>query len=226
MLFQIFVAAFIFGFSGAASPGPVLVAVINSTYKYGKFTGFLFIVGHSILEIIVVILIFYNLAVILSIPLIYFIFGIIGGSILFILGYLTLKNLNKFSIETEMQKNEINESKFKHPIVQGIILSISNPFFLIWWGTAGLSNMNSLNVFIFGILGVIIYYIGHILSDFTWYNFISFSVFYGKKIITDKVYKIILIICSCLFFYFCFKFILIGTANFFWSIDFSIYFPF
>ena len=83
-----------------------------------------------------------------------------------------------------------------------------------------------LNVFIFGVLGVVIYYIGHVLSDFTWYNFVSFSVFYGKKLITDKVYKIILIICSCLFFYFCFKFILIGSMNFFWNLDFSVYFPF
>ena len=226
MVLQIFIAAFIFGFSGAASPGPVLVAVINSTHKYGKFTGFLFMIGHSILEILVVILIFYNLAVVLSIPLVYFIFCTVGGSILFILGYLTLKNINEFSIEKEMEKVEIKESKFKHPIIQGIILSLSNPFFLIWWGTAGLSNMTSLNVFIFGMVGVIIYYIGHILSDFAWYDFISFSVFYGKKIITDKVYKIILIICSCLFFYFCFKFILIGSTNFFWNLDFSVYFPF
>ena len=62
MLVQIFIAAFIFGFSGALSPGPVLVAVIESTPKYGKLTGFMFIVGHSILEIVVIIAIFYNLA--------------------------------------------------------------------------------------------------------------------------------------------------------------------
>ncbi|MHA1785937.1 MAG: LysE family translocator [Candidatus Helarchaeota archaeon] len=226
MLFQIFIAAFIFGFSGAISPGPVLVAVIESTPKYGKFTGFLFIVGHSILEIIVIIAIFYNLAFFLMIPLIYFIFCTVGGGILFILGYLIIKNINEYSIEREFIKTDINESKLKHPIIQGMILSVSNPFFLIWWGTAGLSNILSLNVFIFGFLGALIYFLGHISSDFLWYDVISFSVHFGKKFIINKVYKILLIICCSLFFYFGFKFIFLGTSKFFFNMDFSNFFPF
>ena len=226
MLIQIFIAAFIFGFSGALSPGPVLVAVIETTPKYGKWTGFLFILGHSILEIVVIIAIFYNLAAFLSIPIVYFIFCTIGGVILFYLGFVTIKNINEYSIEKEFAVTEFDESKLKHPIIQGIILSISNPFFLIWWGTAGLSNIISLNVFIFGILGAITYFFGHVSSDFLWYDIISFSVYYGKKIITDKVYKILLICCSSLFFYFCFKFVLLGSALFFFSVDLSTFFLF
>ncbi|NHI93379.1 MAG: hypothetical protein EAX96_12910 [Candidatus Lokiarchaeota archaeon] len=226
MLFQIFIAAFIFGFSGALSPGPVLVAVIETTPKYGKFTGFLFILGHSILEIIVIIAIFYNLATVLSIPTVYFIFCTIGGVILFYLGYVNIKNINEYSLEKQLEVSEFDTTKLKHPIIQGIILSVSNPFFLIWWGTAGLSNIISLNVFLFGVLGALIYFLGHVSSDFLWYDIISFSVHYGKKLINDKIYRILLIVCSSLFFYFAFKFIFLGTTQFFFNIDFSGFFLF
>ncbi|MHA1831373.1 MAG: LysE family transporter [Candidatus Helarchaeota archaeon] len=207
ILLQIFFLSFLYGLSGAITPGPLLTGVIIDTPKVGWKTGPLYIFGHSIPEALVVISSFFGLALILNIRVVFITISICGSIVLFVLSYLLFKDLNKISLSDIIDNKK--EKKHKNTIIAGIYLSISNPFWIIWWATAGVAYMNSLNVFYYGILGGVIFYIGHISSDFSWYSFISTTVHFGKNYINDRTYKIILICCGIAFIYFGVKFILL-----------------
>ncbi|MFW9880850.1 MAG: LysE family transporter [Candidatus Thorarchaeota archaeon] len=218
ILLTIFLLSFIYGFSGALTPGPVLTGVIVDTPKGGIKTGPLYILGHAILESIVVIASFFGLSYILNIKSVFVTISICGSIVLSILAILLLKNVKKTQFSDIIQtKNDVNnrEKDLKSKknwfslIFAGIYLSVSNPFWIIWWATAGLAHMDSLNVFLFSTIGAVTYFTGHICSDLAWYSLISSMVHLGKNLITDKVYKIILICCACFFIYFALKFTLL-----------------
>ena len=207
ILLSIFLLSFVYGLTGALTPGPVLTGVIVDTPKVGWKTGPLYILGHSILEICVIIASFFGLSLILNLTPVFITISIGGSIVLFILAFLLLKDIKKISL-LKIIKNKENLHN-RNSIFAGIYLSLSNPFWIIWWATAGLAHMDSLNVFYYGIIGALIYFIGHILSDLSWYSFISTMIYFGKNLITDKLYKIVLIICAIFFIYFGIKFILL-----------------
>jgi len=47
-----------------------------------------------------------------------------------------------------------------------------------------------------GILGISVFFIGHILADLIWYSAVSLAVSRGKKFITDKKYRVIISGCG------------------------------
>jgi len=49
-----------------------------------------------------------------------------------------------------------------------------------------------------GLLGVLFFYVGHILSDFAWYTLISVAVSRGKKLVSDAVYSRIVLLLGYL----------------------------
>ncbi|MHA1301454.1 MAG: LysE family transporter [Candidatus Helarchaeota archaeon] len=224
----IFGGAFVYGLTGALTPGPVLTAVIKETpkRKRGYLVGPLIIVGHAILEIGIITAAFYGLINLIKIPIVYFIISTVGGSILILLASLLFHDLKTkdISLTFSLTNNEsINSGHFI--VLQGIILSISNPFWILWWGTSGFTYMfylfeqvSSIGLeFLFN-LGLIsidftwiaTYFLGHILSDFIWYTFISSSIYAGKQAISDKNYHIILVCCAIFFSYLGIKFILLA----------------
>ncbi|GAI95375.1 unnamed protein product, partial [marine sediment metagenome] len=83
---EIFFGAMIVGFSGALVPGPMLTLVISSVAEKGFWTSFFIVVGHAILEMLVIAAFFLGLLRYLEIPLIAKIIGIFGGMFLIYLG--------------------------------------------------------------------------------------------------------------------------------------------
>ena len=47
-----------------------------------------------------------------------------------------------------------------------------------------------------GLLGIGAFYLGHILSDVSWYSLVSFAIASGRKLITDRVYRWIMLGCG------------------------------
>ncbi|MDD3840219.1 MAG: LysE family transporter [Clostridia bacterium] len=45
-----------------------------------------------------------------------------------------------------------------------------------------------------GLTGVLFFFVGHILSDFIWYSAISVAISKGKKLISDTVYRWIILL--------------------------------
>jgi len=79
-------------------------------------------------------------------------------------------------------------------VLSGVLGSISNPYWFIWWITLG--TVYLLWALSLGIAGVASFFTGHILADLSWYALVAFVVATGRKVINDAVYRGLLVFCG------------------------------
>jgi threonine/homoserine/homoserine lactone efflux protein len=192
-LLLIFTTAFTVAFSGAMMPGPLLAITITETTRRGFWAGPRLMLGHAILEIGIVVVLASGLNAFLEHELVQPVIGLVGGTILIGIGLLTLLRLPKHAI-SEASSATAAKGSGKTPILAGIVGSISNPYWFIWWITLGATYL--LWALTLGVPGVITFFCGHILGDLVWYCFVSFVVASGRRIINDRVYRGILAVCG------------------------------
>jgi len=186
---DIFLQSFIIGFSGAMMPGSLLTYTIDKSMKSGPKAGVLVSLGHALLELALVILLFFGIGKYLETPVAQTIIGILGGAVLVFFGVGMIKDVVRGRINIEMK--ESSSSKSGGIILGSALVSASNPYFSFWWATVGLGYMMYANNLL-GLAGVALFYTGHILSDFTWYTFVSFVIGKTRKFISMKVYRIVI----------------------------------
>lgn len=197
-------SAFVIGFSGALMPGPLLGLTIDVGIKKGAKGGLLLGIGHALLELFTVILLMLGLREFITNPKVSGIIGIVGGVVLLLMGLDMFINAYKNKVSLEDLKSEDHKYSWPKLIVKGITVSISNPYFVLWWASIGMALLlDSLKV---GIIGVVLVYIGHILSDISWFTFVAFSMSKSRKLMSPKVYKRLImglgIFVSCFAIYF------------------------
>ncbi|MCX5858648.1 MAG: LysE family transporter [Proteobacteria bacterium] len=186
----IFFSAFLIGFSGAMVPGPVLVYAITSSSKRGFWAGPLLVLGHGILEGLLLILLVLGFAKFLSHELFNGIIALAGAVVLVFMGIGMIREARTASLNV---KTDAPVSSL-HPVPAGILISISNPFWIIWWATIGLNFLSLSRAY--GNLGILTFFSGHLLSDLSWYSLISALVTFGRKLISDQIYRGILVGCA------------------------------
>jgi len=81
-----------------------------------------------------------------------------------------------------------------HPVLAGIVISLSNPYWFIWWLTIGMGYVMFARGL--GLAGIIAFFTGHISSDLVWYSFVSYGIAMGGKYVSTRVIKVVLFICS------------------------------
>jgi threonine/homoserine/homoserine lactone efflux protein len=209
-VYQIFIGSMIVGFSGALVPGPMLTLVISSVARKGFWTSFFIVVGHSLLELVVVISFFLGILKYLSSPLITKIIGILGGTLLLYIGVDIIISVfkKKYTIDFKsmLKQRTITGKSTGTVILKGILISLMNPYWYIWWISIGAAFL--IKSVEFNTLGVSSFYIGHISADFIWYLFIGFLVNTGRRFFNQKIYNSILIACSIFLFYLGIRFII------------------
>lgn len=190
------------GFSGAVVPGPLFTATIKDTLRYGPLSGPLVCVGHLLVEIPIVIALSLGVSYIINIPLVRAFIGIVGGLGLFYLGIGIIKDRKKYEKMSEENMKDLKLDEFKAkkefitPLKTGFIFTILNPAIFLWWFTVG--NGLVMRGLAIGFIGVFLLFLGHWIADLSWYSFISFSLFKGKRFIKPKVYEAILLSCGIL----------------------------
>lgn len=189
------VTSFGVGLSGALVPGPMLTVTISDSVKKGFKAGPLIILGHFITELALMIAIFAGLGWIIGSQTAAIIIGIIGGSVLIFMGYDISRSTNKLSDMLKKEYTSNNTFKMHGSVFNGIITSISNPYFFIWWATIGCAFMFK-GLELAGIIGLLGFVIGHWSADFSWYTIISFFSSRGSKFMSDKTYKGVMLICG------------------------------
>ena len=193
-LLAIFGTSFLVGLSGATTPGPLLAYSIRETVRRGFVAGPTIALGHSALELVTVVLLAVGLKRIPeSDPIIAFI-GIVGGTFLLWMGWGILRNPSQGAPTADGQIEPPRRGNLAIPFLGGIVISLSNPFFTIWWMTIGIAFMTeSLQS---GIPGVAAFYLGHILSDIGWYSLVSAGVASGRRFIKERLYTGIMQACG------------------------------
>ena len=209
-IIQIFIGSLVVAFSGAAAPGPMLTLVIASVAEKGFWTSFFIVLGHSILELLVVISFVLGILKYLSNPLLLKIIGLLGGIFLLYLGgsilYSIFKKKAEVDFSSAVKKSSINKKSVFMITLKGITISLSNPYWYIWWISIGAAFL--IKSVSFNTIGITSFYIGHISADFIWYLFIGFLVSTSRRFFNQKIYNGILIFCSLFLFYLGIKFII------------------
>ncbi len=185
----IFFNALVVGYSGAVMPGALLTYVINQSLKKGIKVGVLTIIGHAILETALIVLIFLGLSTVLESSLMSIIISFAGGALMIYYGISgTLEALkNGFSVAVDEQAKADGDGKL---ILAGGLVSLANPYFIIWWATIGLALLFKAHA-AFGYIGVIVFALGHFMADFTWYVLVSGAVHKTKGFLNMKAYRLL-----------------------------------
>jgi len=191
----LFITAFGVGLSGAMMPGPLLTATIVSTARHGFIAGPLIVLGHALLELALLIALLAGFSTILLLPHVGQTVAIVGGSFLLYLGFSMGKDIIKGKLNLpDYPPEQVSSTPLMHPIVAGILISVSNPYWSIWWATIGLSYLTI--AWKSSTSGIVSFYSGHILADLFWYSLIAFIISTGSRWLNPLVYRLILLLCS------------------------------
>lgn len=205
----IFLSALAVGFSGSMMPGPLLTYTLRQSLSSGPLSGFFITAGHALLELALVILIFIGFDTILQSPAAQTVIGLLGGALLIYMGLDMILKSAKNAITLQTDGNRAGRGNM---LVSGVVISAANPYFLLWWAVIGLGFiMQSYNAH--GIVGVGVYYTGHISADFIWYGAISVIVGKTRRFINQKLYRAIIIALGCLLIFFGAKFVVDAVSN-------------
>jgi len=190
-LVKIFTAALGIAFSGAMVPGPLLTLTIAESARRGSGAGLLIVVGHAALELVLVVGFLFGLQRFLGNPVVVRAIGVIGGAFLLWMGFDMLRGYaRRVALNPPNGGGKIRLG----PFAEGIVVSLSNPYWTIWWVTIGLAlAIYSLK---YGLLGLSVFYVGHILGDFIWYGLVIVGVVSGRRFLSNEAYRTILLACG------------------------------
>ncbi len=200
-LITIFSSSFLIALSGALMPGPLLTVTVSESTHRGAIAGPLVIFGHGILELSLITALLLGMAPLLQRNDVFIFISLVGGSILLWMAFSMFRSLPDLSLEVAP-----DDAKSRNLIITGILFSLANPYWLIWWASIGLGYI--LHSVKYGVIGVAAFFLGHILADLAWYTLISFGVAKGRRFFSDIFYRRLigccasfLVIFSCYFFY-------------------------
>ena len=203
LLFFLF-KVIIVSLSGVMAPGPVTAAAIAKGQRQ-RFAGSLIAVGHGIVEFPLMILIILGMDELLKSAKTQIVIGLAGGAFLLFMAIQMLRDIRKTDYTPE-------KSYKTGPVLTGILLSVGNPYFLLWWASVGLAlatEATQLGIWAFALFAVI-----HWLCDLVWLQVLSWASFKGSALLGPQTQRIVLLVCSLALLFFGLYFISRALAHF------------
>lgn len=191
------VSAVVISLSGVMAPGAVTAATIAQGTR-SKNAGALIAIGHAIIEIPLIFLLILGFGVVLKSQKVQIAIGIAGGLFLLWMGAQIIRDIRKAEYSTA-------DSYKTGPVLTGFILSVSNPYFLLWWATVGLNL--ALKAQSLGALALVLFAIVHWLCDLVWLHALAWASFKGSTLLSPHRQKIVFGICAVALVCFGLKFI-------------------
>lgn len=132
-LLTIFTTSFFIASSGAMMPGPLMTMTIGESARRGPWVGPKMIAGHAVLEITLLFALFFGLAPLFKNEIFFISVAILGGLILIWMAQSMFRSLPTLEIKAETTSN-----KTMNLYLAGTLMSLANPYWIIWWATIGL----------------------------------------------------------------------------------------
>ena len=192
-LLEFSVLVIVISASGVMAPGPLFAANIAHGLKDGAKSGIKMAIGHTIVELPLVILLGIGVFSLELFPEFRTVISILGAITLFVFAAMQIKTI--------FRNKETTTNLKQGPLVSGILLSALNPFFIIWWLTIGFKLISDA-MLIWAFSGILVLFVLHIWMDFAWLGAISYLASKSAKILSNKNYKIIMIGLSVMLVYF------------------------
>ena len=189
--------------SGVLGPGPMTAATLAAGTRRAH-AGTLIALGHLVIEFPLLLLIMAGTGKLLEMPAAKTGIGLVGGAVLLLMGAQLLIGLCKADEAFDL-------SGRRHPFWTGVILTVANPLFLVWWATVGLKL--AIEVRAWGLLAFALFAVLHWLCDLAWLEALSLTSFKGSKLLGQRSQKVVLAICAAMLLYFGGKFIYEATVD-------------
>ena len=188
--------------SGVLSPGPLFFANLVLSKNGGFWSGIKIAIGHTIVELPVVILysipliIFTSQSVTYSIiNFISFIGGIslIAFGILFVVKIISKNNKHNYIIES---------SRIEKPVIAGMLFTGINPFFFLWWISVGIKLISDSIALLGYPIGIAFLFLVHVWMDYAWLGLTSYFASRGISVLRSQYHKFIILILTIPLFYY------------------------
>ncbi len=201
------VTSFLVGLSGAMMPGPVLSVTIGETaarvrgasagqgtaspfrHLRAALAGPLVVLGHAAVEVLLVAAVTLGLGKLLAPGPVRGAIGMLGGAVLLWMGWGMFANVHALRLDAGG-----SAPRRLHPVLAGILTTVSNPYWIIWWAGVGLTYIAMSMQF--GLIGLGFFYVGHVLSDLAWYSSVSVTMALGRRLFTDQTYRGLVTACA------------------------------
>ena len=191
-LLFIALSSFLIALSGAMMPGPLLTATIGEALARGPWVGPLLMVGHGLLELALVVALCLGLAPLFTGSGVVGAVSVVGSVVLLWLAYGMFRSLPTLSLAVETP--HLSQGRGRNMVMTGILLSLANPYWLVWWATIGLNYVLASRRW--GVVGVGAFFLGHITADLAFYTSVSLGVHRGRSLMGDRLYRGIIAACA------------------------------
>ncbi len=188
--------ALLISLSGVLAPGPLTALSVGKGSKFPQ-TGALVAVGHGMVELPLMLLILFGLGALLKAPSLRGIISLLGGSFLLFSGFGMLRGMRTPGKGSHYEGSVI---------MAGAFLSLSNPYFLLWWGTVGATLI--VRSMCFGLLGFFVFAVAHWFCDLAWLSLLSFFSFRGARFLGEGFQKVVFALSGAFLLFFGVRFIL------------------
>ena len=168
--FTFLIEAVLVSLSGVLAPGPITSVSVGYGSENPR-AGAWVALGHGIVEFPVMIGVFLGVGAVIELLWVRTAIDLLGGAFLLYMGVGLLRGMRQEGISGTERSGS--------PLAAGALLSLGNPYFLIWWATVGAGLI--LRSREFGLMGFVAFAIGHWLCDLGWDSFLSVLSFRGGQ---------------------------------------------
>lgn len=184
-MIPLLIGAFSISLAAALTPGPVVAVTLTKSYHSG-WAGFQVALGGAVVEIPIILLIYFGFGQFLKIDWIQMVLGITGGLLLMVFGILLFRRRSVvFS-----QGRDLPVTAFK----LGLITSLVNPGMVIWWVSVGALLISQAASY--GPAGLVWLTAAIELPNFLWYTAISVLFNRYNHIWSPRMQTILIIVFS------------------------------
>jgi threonine/homoserine/homoserine lactone efflux protein len=193
--------------SGALAPGPLFFATVSHGTKSGAKGGLAFSIGHTLVEfplVLLLALVFGEIASeVAGEPAVKVSTGVVGGLFLLIFGALQIRHF----LTSKSDSPDYGGITSRNPLLLGLVLTGLNPYFIVWWLTAGSKLVVDALAFA-SLFGVLLMYVSHVWMDYAWLTIVAHFAHAGTKIVGARWYRVAMTLFGVVLVYFGLTFLL------------------
>jgi threonine/homoserine/homoserine lactone efflux protein len=177
----------IISLSGVMAPGPITTVVIGKGNS-SPHAGALVTVGHSLVEIPLMVAVFFGIGRLLDLPYVKPAIAAAGGLFLLVMAVAMLQGVHQQAVRSQ---------NYSHSsIMAGVLLTLVNPYFLVWWATVGATLIS--RSIEFGLIGFLAFAILHSFCDLGWNYSLSTISFKGGQFFGHNFQRGVFLVCGIL----------------------------
>jgi threonine/homoserine/homoserine lactone efflux protein len=186
-ILPVLLSVVVISLSGVMLPGPMFAVTLAKSFR-SPWTGVWISLGHAVIEVPLILLIYFGFAHFFENSIVQLVLSILGGAMVIWLG----AGMFRARREVVTQGKDLPYGTF----TAGIITSGMNPFFLLWWATIG--SLLVMRFVEFGTGGLSLFIIVHWLCDLFWLSLVAVIVYKTHSLWGKKVQELVFIFSSLL----------------------------